>query len=374
MKLIYIAYGNVSVFDSQVVSLLNWYAEIGVLDEIILILGIDYLSTPNMGKIIDLNKKVEVKIFKQYPQYFLIERLTIFSIFKTLKEINNIEKYVIHVRNDVLAHYSYKALNNLGMKTNRMISDVRGAGIEQLLEFSNKNKLILSLKKKQRKQVDKSLSRINNISVVSESLKDYIIKKIGNKVNIKVNSCLSNDSFKYNEFERKLIRTELNINDGDFLMVLSTGGNNAWQNTEETIQSLSNKKYKILNLSKSKVEHDLVINKFVSYNEMFKYLSAADAAIIWREQSVTNKVASPVKFSEYICCGLPVLTNESVDLITNYIETNDCGKILNYLDSIDDNMLEGIKSLDRTSISIKGQEDFGVNTIANQYLKFYEEM
>ena len=58
---------------------------------------------------------------------------------------------------------------------------------------------------------------------------------------------------------------------------------------------------------------------------MPKYLNAADAAIIWRDKSIVNKVASPVKFSEYVCCGLPVIANKTVDMINNYILKNDCG-------------------------------------------------
>ena len=107
---------------------------------------------------------------------------------------------------------------------------------------------------------------------------------------------------------------------------------------------------------------------------MFKYLCAADAAIIFRNKGVTNEVASPVKFSEYVSCGLPVLTNDSVDLITNYIKLNKCGKILMSLDSIDDILLNEMKNLDRKAISITGQNTFGIETIASQYVRFYNSV
>jgi len=53
----------------------------------------------------------------------------------------------------------------------------------------------------------------------------------------------------------------------------------------------------------------------LSLSEMPLYLNSADAAIIWRDKSIVNKVASPVKFSEFICCGLPIIANYSVDMI-----------------------------------------------------------
>lgn len=374
MKLIYIAYGNVSVFDSQVVALLNHYIRSDQVNEIILILGIDYKAPPNEKRTKNLDKRIKVEFYKQFPQYLFIENLTVLSIFKALKDIQAINDCVIHVRNDVSAHYAYKALEKLGIDSHNMIADVRGAGLEQLIEFSNKNKFILWLKKIQRNSVNKSLGKIKHLSVVSESLKKYVYDKVGRNIDVRVNSCLSNRNFTFDDTQRMVLRKELSIQDDESLLVLSTGGDNAWQNTKQTIKLLTEKNFKILNLSRTEIPHNNVITKFVPYDEMFKYLCAADAAIIFRNKGVTNEVASPVKFSEYVSCGLPVLTNDSVDLITDYIKLNKCGKILNSLDSIDNIMLNEMKNLDRKAISIKGQNTFGIETIASQYVRFYNSV
>jgi len=373
MKLIYIAYGNVSVFDSQVIALLNYYIKSKKVDRIILVLGLDYKTKSN-NKLKNLDPRIEIKLYKQYPQYLLIESLTIKSIFKALRTIENVEDYIVHVRNEVTAHYAFKAFNKLKANSIRLIADVRGAGLEQLTEFSNKNKLVLWLKVKQRKQVNKSLKNIKNLSVVSDSLKKYVYKNLGENINVRVNSCLANQDFKFDDTERMILRKSLDINENENLLLLSTGGDNAWQNTKGTIAMLTEKDFKILNLSKTEIPHRNVITKFVPYNQMFKYLCAADAAIIFRKKGVTNQVASPVKFSEYVSCGLPVLTNDSVDLITDYIKLNNCGQILNSLNAIDSTILSTIKKLDRNSISIKGQLDFGIETIANQYIDFYKSI
>jgi len=47
----------------------------------------------------------------------------------------------------------------------------------------------------------------------------------------------------------------------------------------------------------------------VPYEEVTKYLNAVDFAVVWRDNNIVNKVASPVKFSEYVCTGLPVIAN-----------------------------------------------------------------
>lgn len=374
MKLVYIAYGNVSVFNSQVIALLNFYVNSEKVMDVILILGINYKTTTNDIVLNKLDNRIKIYFYKQYPQYFLIEKLTINSISQALKEIYNINDYIIHVRNDVLAHYVFKAFRKSGIKTNKMIADVRGAGLEQLTEFSKKSEIVLYLKKMQRKQVDRSLIKISNISVVSNSLKKYIIKKLEKNVDVRVNSCLSNKSFIYDKKERDLIRKELDIKHNEILLVLSTGGDNAWQNTRKTIDFLSKKSFKILNLSKTEIDNDNVITKFIPYKDMYKYLAAADAAVIWRGKSITNKVASPVKFSEYVCCGLPVITNDKIDLITDYLNQNDCGKIVTSIELINKANIYEMKQMDRNKISTKGQDDFGIEKIANQYIQFYNSV
>ncbi len=127
----------------------------------------------------------------------------------------------------------------------------------------------------------------------------------------------------------------------------------------------------MLNLSKKKIEHKNIINKFVSYSEMPFYLNAADVAIIWREKSIVNKVASPVKFGEYVCCGLPVIANESVDMIKEYIKKNSCGLLINSLDDIDINSLNRLKQINRQAIAETGLSNFGIDKIIDQYSQIY---
>ena len=116
----------------------------------------------------------------------------------------------------------------------------------------------------------------------------------------------------------KQIRKELKLSDEDVLIVYSSGGTASWQN-DRIVTILAEKGLKVLNLSRKNIPHKNIFNKFANYSEMPVYLNAADIAIIWRDKSTVNKVASPVKFSEFICCGLPVISNYSVDMISEYI-------------------------------------------------------
>lgn len=374
MKLIYIAYRNVSVFDSQVVALMNHFANSDEILEIILILGINRkrIKVENIPE--GINDMIATKFYRQYPQYPIFEQMTISSIEKTLKGIENINDYVIHVRNDLLSHYVYKALNNLGLNSQKILADIRGAGLEQMLEYSNRNFFLKKLKIYQRQRAFKSIEKNNHVSVVSNSLRKYVLKRMSpSPISISVNSCLANKSFKYEEHLRIITRDKLGLNKQELLFVLSTGGNNTWQNTDETIRVLAKSNYKILNLSKNTFDNPNVINLFVPYGDMPNYLCAADIAIMWREKSITNRVASPVKFSEFVACGLPVITNDSIDLVTEYIQNYNGGAIIDSMDRINNELVSTLIKLDRLELAKNGQQFFGIDTIAKQYINLYKQ-
>ena len=137
---------------------------------------------------------------------------------------------------------------------------------------------------------------------------------------------------------------------------------------------MAEKGFKVLNLSKVKISHKNVFNKFVSFSDVPIYLNAADVAVIWRIKSIGNQVASPVKFSEYICCGLPVISNNSVDMISSYITKNECGLLIDKLDDLDNLSLYDLKQKDRKRISETGVLNFGSNKIVDQYLRTYTSM
>jgi hypothetical protein len=75
-----------------------------------------------------------------------------------------------------------------------------------------------------------------------------------------------------------------------------------------------------------------VICKKVNHNKVPEYLIAADYGLLIREESITNKVASPVKFAEYLACGLKVIISENLGDYSEFIEKYNCGVLFkNYL-------------------------------------------
>ena len=60
----------------------------------------------------------------------------------------------------------------------------------------------------------------------------------------------------------------------------------------------------------------------VQPTEVSKYLLSADYGLLIRESTVTNQVASPVKFAEYLACGLPVIISEKLGDYSDFVKNN----------------------------------------------------
>lgn len=87
---------------------------------------------------------------------------------------------------------------------------------------------------------------------------------------------------------------------------------------------------------------------WLSVSEVFDYLSVADYGILFREQTVTNKVASPEKFAEYLSAGLKVLISEKLGDFSEFVEKNNCGIIIKNKENINLARVENsIKQINR---------------------------
>lgn len=360
-----------SVFDSQVISFLNEIAERKYFNNVLLLLGIKNKDKQYkfLKKYRDL--KFQVKFFRAYPNYPFYLNLEGRDLKNVLQKENLLqEKFVFHCRGEKLSYLflSIFLKNNLKF---HIIADIRGASIEETKEFYKKNFVLKYLKLLNYYKFLHTIRKLNCISVISESLREYLTNKFNFHNNkLKVIPCIAGGNFVYDEKVRIKIRKELNILDNEILFVFSSAGTAKWQNVE-SIEVLAEKGYKVLNLSKTCICKKNIINKFVDYSMMPAYLSAADIGIIWRSKSIVNEVSSPVKFSEYLCCGLPVISNSSIKVVEEYIEKYKVGIILESLDLIDDSVIKYLKQINRSYISKIGYDNFSISVIVNKYLDLY---
>lgn len=367
MHLVYINLSIGSVFESQVVSLLKYYANSNNFKRITLLCGIQNKKQETILTNLFKSSNIEIVSFKIYPNYSFFNFLQTLSLKRCLNKININQNTVFHLRGELLGLLCYEYFKN---KKNKVVVDIRGAALEEIIEFQKHN-LLTRFKINNIKQSLIYLNKYKIISVVSESLAEYILKltKV-NIENIHINYCLSNKSFNISKSNKNNIRKMLGVSENEFLIVFSSGGNAKWQNFD-VLENIAQSNIKILNLSNIKILHPNVINKFVPYNEMPIYLEACDVALIFRNKSIVNKVSCPVKFTEYISCGLPIISNNTIDIINDYILKTKYGILVNSEEEINIDLINSLKQLNRQEISKYGIGKFGIESIANNYQKLY---
>ncbi len=161
--------------------------------------------------------------------------------------------------------------------------------------------------------------------------------------------CTLNTGFRASSFsddellqERKLIGFEQE----DIILVYS-GSTAGWQSFTMLATLLGTilnkgKLYKILflsgedeNISALKKQFPgQVFSKWVKHHEVQKVMAACDYGILFREQSVTNQVASPTKYAEYLSAGLPVIISDKLGDYSAFTKNNKCGMVVNFTDDI----------------------------------------
>lgn len=137
--------------------------------------------------------------------------------------------------------------------------------------------------------------------------------------------------------EIELIRQSMQIG-ADEIVIVFSGSAAGWQSLkymdELFLQILDeNKKVKLFFLGNHHWDDYEVFKKFpervfqkkLENKEVLKFMYCADYGWLVREQSITNQVASPVKFAEYLSAGLRVIISENLGDYSEFCELHNCG-------------------------------------------------
>jgi len=374
MNLIYINSGDSSVMEAQVVSLLNYYIEHRFFANIYLLQGFANSQEKQV-----LEQKLNLTNFtiiwfRTYPNYSFFDFFNIRSLGFVLKKNKSIIcESVIHVRGEKYGAYAYKLLKKNQFEK-KLLVDIRGVSYEEILYYYNGNTLFKRNKLNGAKRSLNSLKNSCKITVVSNTLKKYLLTHFNyHKEYLYINANIAGELFKYNKDLRYKTREKLGIQENEIVAIFLSAGAANWQKEKDIVNQLQKLGIRILNLSAKKIDCQNIINLYVPFNSVHEYLSAADLGILWRDNNLVNNVASPSKFSEFICNGLPIVHNGTVDLVTDFIQKESAGIILNQIyDFTSENILH-LKSINRTELSIKGRKSFGIEQIANSYRSLYEQ-
>lgn len=198
--------------------------------------------------------------------------------------------------------------------------------------------------------------------------------------------------FYFDENLRNKTKEQLGLQ-GKFVLVYS-GAMYAWQmfptmlNVFRTIQKLEKEahflvltpfKDKAMEYIKeaglSKDDYTLLS---VEHNLVPAYLTAADLGFLLRENHLLNNVASPVKFSEYVLCGLPVMMTEGIGDYSDFMKAHNFGIIIhdcNDREEIKEKFTrfkeESIDSADRHRFSKYTEEMFSRESQIHKLLAVY---
>lgn len=206
--------------------------------------------------------------------------------------------------------------------------------------------------KRYQKQV--MLNRADKVFVVSEYFKRYLHDTYflpPDKIEITPSGTVVKDFV--SKEQRDQLRREHGFND-KFLMVYA-GSVHRWQKIQEVIKLavalrkvIPNFNLLVLTRAVETVETLLyeaqypiesAFIKSVPHSEMHKWLSMADVGVLLRDANLVNRVASPVKFAEYLAAGLSIICSKGIGDSENVIQKTGAGYLV---DEITDGSIEAL--------------------------------
>lgn len=238
----------------------------------------------------------------------------------------------------------------------KVIVDIHGT-IEELKEFPGKSFMQKIVRKAfyfvSKGSQKKAFSVADGFLVVSKALKKHIqslVSNVEDKPFFIIPCGLKETEIDYDDAQknRALYRAKYNIKDDELLFIYS-GGVSPWQCIEESVSLFkhyhdeTNRKCKMLILSSnvtyiSKFKNDSIIVDSYSGDEVRRVLNAGDYAFLLRGDYMTNHVAYPNKFLEYVSSGMRIIATENVDDVAMQVRNYTVGVIVNLDDFLSVNL------------------------------------
>lgn len=246
----------------------------------------------------------------------------------------------------------------------KVIYDIHGV-CDELSEFSS-GKFLVNCKRKFiyylfQHLEKKYISKFDAAFAVTSELKEHVEKKYNaHKLNYFIVPCTKKhyniDQLKIAE-SREIYRKKYSVSSNDVLFIYS-GGYSPWQCIDESIDlftkintKMPNSKFLILSMDKDKIDthgNKNIIKDSVTADEVDSVLCAGDYAFMLRGDYVTNHVAFPNKYCEYLASGMKIISspylysisknivkfntgivlnnNDDFETLINYIDKNKCSK------------------------------------------------
>lgn len=222
----------------------------------------------------------------------------------------------------------------------KVIFDGRAAEYEQYIEYKLTNDMFFT---NHIFQIEKeSVNHADFKIAVSQALVYYWENKFDyTQHNHVVIPCTLNSKHNESTNNNTINRERCGYKKEDIILIYS-GSIAQWQSFVLLLhffeeQLINNQNIKIIFLCKETETIHTFKNKYptritqlwCSESEVYDYLSMADYGILLRDSTWTNKVASPVKFAEYLNAGLDVIISPEVGDFSEFVINQSCGFVYN---------------------------------------------
>jgi len=172
---------------------------------------------------------------------------------------------------------------------------------------------------------DQVVRQADHILCVSNAMKEHLQGRYPPRSVTVIPTFVDTTRFLFSKEMRERLRRYLSISDRTVLVF--SGGTAPWQNLDKVIDLftglkreipdllmlfLSQDPSRIKKLTKDRIDDGDLRILHVPHAEVAGYLCAADVGVLLREETLTNQVAAPIKFGEYLCCGLPCIVSAQV--------------------------------------------------------------
>lgn len=292
---------------------------------------------------------------------------------------------LIHARGHVNAFKSILIRDKMPHKF-RVHADLRGVlwdevkrgNLVRRLTAPYRSRLYLNWEKRILKNAD-------SVSCVSDAFKDYLEKEYKRSDISVIPTFVKNDIFCFSPEKRKQYREKLEITNEP--VMIYCGGVSYWQKIDETIELYKRMLLEIPALTLLFVTHspEVVKNRIGNsmehgkvriikspHDEVPFYMSAADVAVMLRDDIPTNNYAAPTKFGEYLCCGLPVILSPGIGDTERIINKTGFGYILhNMKGTVGKSIFEKLSGVNRNEIASYAKSKFSKDVYLEQLMDIY---
>jgi glycosyltransferase involved in cell wall biosynthesis len=203
----------------------------------------------------------------------------------------------------------------------RLLLDLRGDAVGEMAGLGLRSWYLV---RRWRGRLTRALAAADGLNVVSHRLAELLKTRehwSGGVPETVVGCCVDTRRFYYDAAVREARRRELGL-DGKFV-VCYCGAMSHWQRPDALAAAFAairaampDAHFLVVSPEAARLESELaargvspedVTVRAVPHDEVSPHMMAADVALLLREDTSTNQVASPVKFAEYLRSGLPVI-------------------------------------------------------------------